>query len=366
MLVNRASLPQEFFDITSPRLLLQPEPQFLHARLMKMAMSASFDLGGDLGLPIEGRSFGGNGAPYQTSPEEGRLMISDGIYDQAIMFVPELGKGPGHTIRMNRPSFQNTTYSQAAREVAPGATISVTPIALSSEQTSITIRRFAGPYDQANSRVAPLGVDRFDSKVMLHRAANIAGLNLKRDFDATLDFWGVKLFDQANTIVRPAGFAADNDHLAAGDGPMTWALLQSVERQMDEASIPYFPNGKRAMVLHPRQVEQLTLDPTYQRLTRYTPATNPFFNGTYVGAVGNWEIFKSVTLTKVTSSGGAQPQVYYGQAFGPGAIGAGVGEMPRAAYNTQDNYGETALVIWLFYAGFEVLDSRFIASVRTS
>jgi hypothetical protein len=102
----------------------------------------------------------------------------------------------------------------------------------------------------------------------------------------------------------------------------------------------------------------------YQRLARYTPSSNPLFNGTFVSEVGNWAIFKSTTLTSVTNSNSVK--VYYGQAFGPGAVGAGIGEMPRVAYNTQDNYGETALLIWLMYAGFEVLDNRFIMSVRTS
>jgi hypothetical protein len=85
-----------------------------------------------------------------------------------------------------------------------------------------------------------------------------------------------------------------------------------------------------------------------------------------VSSIGNWDIFKSTTLTSVASTGGALPTVYYGQAFGPGSVGCGVAQLPRIAHSTADNYGETALLVWLFYAGFEVLDNRFIASVRTS
>jgi hypothetical protein len=353
-LVNRASLPQEFFDFWSARLLVQPEPMYLHGKLLKMALSASLDVGGLLGMPISGRQFGGTGDPYQTDPEKGRLVLSDGLYDQSVVFVPELGKGPGHTVRINRPSFTNTTYTQASREVASGTTISVVPIAVSSEQTSVTLRRFAGPYDQTNTRVAPLGIDRFDGSVMLHRPAQITGLNLVRDFDRTLDKFGVTLFDNATTIVRPTGMTSDNSPAVAGDYPMTWSVLQSTERQLDDLNIPTFGNGKRVMVLHPRQ-----------RLARYERDINPLFNGTYVSSVGNWDIFKSTTLTTATASP-SNVTVYYGQAFGPGGIGAGIGDMPRVAYNSQDNYGETALVIWLMYSGFEVLDSRFIARITTS
>ncbi len=365
-LVSRATIPQEFFDTTSMRLLVQPEPMYLHAKLLKMALSASFDgNGGSLGLDIPGRVFGSSGADYQTDVEKGRLLLSDGLYSESVMFVSELGKAPGQTVRINRPAFANTTYTQASREVPANTTISTTPIAVGSEQTSITLRRFAGPYDSVNSRVAPMGVDRFDAKVMMHKPANIVSLNLKRDFDKTLDTFGVKLFDVATTIVRPAGFTSDNDHMEAGDGPMTWRMLQSMERQLDDLSIPYFGNGRRVAVLATRQIEQLTLDPTYQRLARYNEM-NPLFKGTYVSTIGNWDIFKSVTLTTVASTSGALPTVYYGQAFGPGAVGAGAGEMPRCAYNTNDNYGETALIIWLFYAGFEVLDTRFIGRFATS
>lgn len=362
-IINRASLPQEFFDTYSARLLVQPEPQYLHAMLFKMSLGASFDAGGALGMPIPGRQFGGNGAEY-ASATDGRLVLADGIYDQAVMFIPELGNGPGHTVRMNRPAYQNTTYTQVSREVGSGTAISTTPTKVGSEQTSITLRRFAGPYDPDQSSVAPYGIDRFDSSVMFHRAQQIVGANLVRDFDKTLDTFGVLLFDQANTIVRPSGFAADNDHVLANDGPMTWSLLQSTERQLDEANIPYFPNGKRVLVLHPRQCEQLGYDPTFQRLVRYYGSMNPAFQGTYFGSIGTWDLFKSNTLTKITNTNSVV--VYYAQAFGPGAVGAGAGNMPHVAFHSNDNYGEAAYVIWLWYAGFEVLDTRFIASIRTS
>jgi len=362
--VQRATLPQEFFDITSAALLIQPEPQYLHAKLFKMALNASFDVGAQLGLPIGDRLFGASGQPYQANPETGRLNLSDGIYDQAVMFVPELGNSPGHTVRINRPAFSNTTYTQASREVASGTTISTTPIAVDSEQTSITIKRFAGPYDSANTRVAPYGIDRFDGSVMQHRPAQIVGLNLKRDFDRTLDHFGVLLFDNATTTVRPTGMTSDNSAAVAGDFPFTWKLMQSTERQLDDLNIPYFPNGKRVQVLHPIQCEQLSTDPTFQRLARYDNNFNPLFKGTYYNSIGTWDIFKSTTLTTATATP-SNVTVYYGQAFGPGAVGAGAGEMPRTAYNTQDNFGETALVVWLWYAGFEVLDSRFIARITT-
>ena len=119
------------------------------------------------------------------------------------------------------------------------------------------------------------------------------------------------------------------------------------------------------MIITPTQAQQLTDD---RQFAKYAAANqsvdyNPLFKGNYFATVGNFDIFKSPQLTK--NSGGATP-VTYAQAFGPGMIGLGAGNLPHTAYNTQDNYGETALVVWLWYAAFGVLDNRFGCSLRTS
>jgi len=359
--INRATLPQEFFDITSTNLLVEPEPQYLHAMLIKMAMSAAFNPDAMLGMP--GRTFGSNGADY-LSAEEGRLALSDGLYDQAVEVVPELGKGPGHTIRLNRPTFEDTSYDESDRVIAASQTISTTPIAVQTDQVPITIKRQAGPYSSVQGNVAPYGVDRFDGSFMLHKPAQIVGRNLKRDFDKTIDSQGVKLFDTGSTTVRPSGMTSDSTPAVAGDYPMSYRVVQAVEKDLDVKNIPYFGNGKRAMILSPLQTEQLSLDADFNRLAKFHENFNPLFRGSYWRSVGNFDIFKSNTL--LAPQNGNSVPVHHGQAFGPGAVGCGMGELPRTAYSTQDNYGETALVIWLWYVGFGVLDNRFITSIRTS
>ena len=54
--ISRATNPQEFFDVTSSLLLIKPEPQYLHARLILSALAMKLGDGGmDMGLPIDGR-----------------------------------------------------------------------------------------------------------------------------------------------------------------------------------------------------------------------------------------------------------------------------------------------------------------------
>src|SRR5690349_1066415 len=97
-LVNRATLGAEFFDITSARLLLQPEPQYVYAKLWKMALAAALSMAS--GISFRG-DIGSEGAPYVTA-ESQRANYEDPIYANTIQVVTELGNVPGHTVRMNR------------------------------------------------------------------------------------------------------------------------------------------------------------------------------------------------------------------------------------------------------------------------
>ncbi len=56
--IDRASLLQEFFDTTSPRLLKQPEPPYIYARLFLDALAASPPSVDALGRPNEGWGMG--------------------------------------------------------------------------------------------------------------------------------------------------------------------------------------------------------------------------------------------------------------------------------------------------------------------
>ncbi len=359
MTISRATLPQEFFDITSDMLLVAPEPQYLHGQLIKMALGASLNPGDMSGISPD-RGVGSKGADYGTV-EQDRLFMSDPIYGEAVKLVPELGKGPGHTIRINRPVFANTTYTQASRLVATGATISTTPVDVTSEQVNITLSRFAGPYSASASAVAPLGIDKFDARLPVHSLVKVQGKHLKRDFDRFIDAVGVVLFDLPTTIVRPAGFAASADSTIAGDAPLDYETLTRVEKTLDEANVPMFPNGKRVFVGHPRQIQQLKNDPTYLKQAVFDKSVNPLMTS-YVSTVGNLDIFVSNTLSTESST----VTIYRGQAFGPGMVGIGAGNLPHVAYSTADNYGEQSLVIWLWYAGFQNLDVRFGVGVKTS
>ncbi len=100
------------------------------------------------------------------------------------------------------------------------------------------------------------------------------------------------------------------------------------------------------------------------RLGAVVVPMNPLFKDTYVAGVMDWHIFKSNTLTRSTNS--SSVPVHYAQAFGPEAVGWGLGDMPKIVPNSNDNYAQTVLAIWLAFMAFGVLNENFLYSLRTS
>ena len=358
--ITRASLPENFFDITSSMLLPQPQPQFVHCELWKSALSAS--LGGISALGLPGRQISGAGADPGMFEQE-RLRLADPISSAAVKVVAELGskRAPGHTIRVNRPHFPTTTYTLASRTIPAGSTISTTPIDLSMEQVAITLLRLAGPY---RNTVQPYGIDRFDAGMGVHNLAALVGGHLKNDFDRFIDAVMVALLDGGSTALYPTGMNAVDDALAANAFNMDFDLLVRVEQEMDEGNVPVFPNGRRVIIVTPKQAAGLKLDPMFQRLVRTFPQVNPVLASSYIGSVGKFDVYVSNTLTQTDNS--KSVPIQYGQAFGPGVVLSGVGALPRVAFSTNDNFGEHSLVIWVMYAGFSLSDNRFVVSVRST
>ena len=368
-IINRASLPEEFFDVTSATMLVQPEPQYFHALLAKMSMASAMmlSIGGGLGLP--GRAIPDTGAAY-TPPQAGQLLLAnlDAPMAQAILTVAELNAQVGHTVRLNRPKYGSGGFSLAAREITSGAAISTAAIDLSSEQTAITLKRYGGPFDPtANGNagaVAPFALDRFDASRSVHSIAQVVGTHMQRDFDKWLDTVIVTLMNSGATTLWPQGFSADAASQQAGDMPMDIDLLFRGVESLKLASIPVFPNGKYRAVIGPTAARQLKGDPQAAQYVRYDPTVNPVFQASYLGSIAGCDIFESTTLVATPNAQGVP--VTTSQMFGPGLIGMGWGRLPNVVFSTDDNYGESAKLVWLGYAGFTVADSRFAIQMHTT
>lgn len=354
MTVSHVTLPANFFDITSPKLLTQPEPQYVYAQAVIAALGADV-AGTDGGMGHIGREITGSGAAYVDLNAD-RLMLANSVMTN-ILTTPVEGSFvgmAGTTVRFNRPKYEDTTYTQASRMIGPNSTISTTPIGITSEQAAITLATFAGPYDQTNARVAPYGIDKKSASLGVHSLSKIVGAHLKRDYHKTLDSFINALFNLGTAFY--AGDATTEATLgAAGANWLTLDTLFKLEATMNTANLPRFADGKRLLTLPPMGVRQLKADSDWKLASQYFKEVNAIF-ATYIGTVGQFHIVESTTLTTTTNA--SSNTVYYGHAICPGGVGVAAGNPAEVAYSNDDNYGITAKVIWTGDHAFAELDNR--------
>lgn len=360
MPVSRVTLPEEFYDITSAKLLVQPEPQYAYANLMLSAIAQDLNVPETLGLQLPNRQVGGVGAPYSTA-EQDRLELAKDLPGEVFATKADFMGGPGHTMRFNRPKFTNSTYTEASRVIGTASSISTTPIEVGSEQVALTIKRYAGPYGAA--AVQPYAIDAFDAQMGVHNLAKLVGTHLKRDFHRWIDAVWVSLFDLASSTIYPNGFAADNDITAKGQAPLTYEQISRTSRAQDEANLPTFANGKRLMVVSPTGKKQLKDDPQFARYAEFHKEMNPLFPG-YFASLPEYELAVSTTLSQPLN--GSSVKVHRAHAIAPGVALAGMGAPPAVVPASDDNYGQQAKVIWLAFMAFGLADNRFVTSVRYS
>lgn len=373
-IVNRASLPEEFFDITSGKVLVQPEPQYIFAVLAKMALGSAMMLAaaGQLGIS-PARAIPDTGLQY-TLPGADRLNLAqpDPQVSNVILSVAELGTPQiGHTIRINRPRYGSGGFTLAAREIPSGATISTTAIDLQSEQVTVTLKRYGGPYDPNAGNVAPFALDRFDSSRSVHSIAQVVGTHMQRDFDKWADTVVATFLSAGTTTLWPNGFSADSQSANQGDMPCDIDLLFRGYETLKNGNIPMFPNGRYRAFISPTSARQLKNDPQAGSYNRYdvnglNPVTAPggMPQTGYLFSFTGCDVFEATTLPATANANSIN--VTTNVMAGPGMMALGAGSLPYVTSSTDDNYGESAKVIWLAYIGWNLADARFGVQLHTS
>jgi hypothetical protein len=373
-LLDRAGIPAEFQDLTTERMLRPPRPQFFHGTLIKGAIAAqTVKMAESMGLPLPGRSDFKMGANIPADVF-GSLVLNDpsGLFG-AVRYYDEFDRmggmtNPGHAIRINRPVYPSSTYTYSSRQIPSGTTISTTGQAIQMEQVEHVLTRIGGPY--ASSAVTPYVLERFDLERSIHNAAQMVGEYMQFDIDSVFDSIGVTLFDAcASTgIVRPDGMTDNNTPTATTGGsfPFTYDLLAKLKTTMVSSPSYTRPlaNGNYALLLHPRQVQQLKTDSAYQRLAQFhKEGINPLFMGSYQFTIDGFDVYQSSTLT--TASNTSSVTIYYGQAFGEQTIGVSCPRKPEIVPSAQDNYGESIPLVWLANFAATLLDNRYVFRVTT-
>jgi len=362
MTASAVTYPSNFFDVTSPKLLKQPEPQYFWAMLLAAAEAKS-TLQNVPGIGLPGRQAASGGLAYASELDRLQLAAASEC-SEAISVEESLGRGPGHTIRINRPAFSGGGYTEAYRQIGPSESISVTPIDVSGEQTTITLKRVIGPFASGGSVPQPYAIDSMDAQLGVHKLSDIVALHLRRDRMVYIDTVLNSYFNEASVLVfvNPS-FTADNDYTSDQAGQLNAETLFRVEESLATRHIPSFSNGRWKMALHSRALRQLKTDSVYAAYAKDHTEKNPLFPG-YVATIGRLDLYEVNTVGSASNS--SSVTVYKNVAFGPGMVGYGVGKRPTVQPSTDDNYGETGKVIWCAYEGITCLDDRFAVSCRTT
>lgn len=373
MSLSRLTLPANFQDQISRRMLTAPVPEFFWNRLLDLA-STQFDL---QSVPASAMGLSPDRAPVDQGASVAdiaqlQLMVNDNSGQAAVWLVSDelAADGQGHTIRFNRPVFSGAGYSISARRTAAGQQISTTPIDLSMESTYLTLERLNGPYDSANTRIAPYAIDRRDSKRSIFSLAQLAAQNLKYDrakltdsvVNALVDAITASTINSSLNAVFPGRGrkTAKAQLLAPGDAEMDLETLLRAERTLVNRNVRRLPNGKYMAVLTPQQAMQLLLDADFREYakTGQSPdSKNPLFQS-QVFELPSISIYRSTTLTVDTSTV-AGNSIQQGVMLGAEALGYGRGEDVNVATSSADNFGNQALFIWQSMEAFGVLNNSY-------
>ncbi len=368
-LLNRLSLPQNFTDQVSGKMLTAPVPEFFFDKLLNLAgvRSSLEDLTpADMSIsPERGPSAGG----AQPAPlADLQLMLNDQSGQSEVFMVSTdcmPAPGVGQTVRFLRPSFTGNSYTIAARRTASGTQISTTPLNLGTESTYLTCERLNGPHD--GTAIAPYGIDRRDSKRSVVSLVGLAAQAMAYDRAKLVDTIHVAAVDAiiastGGTYVVPGrGRRTLNTQLTSpGSGEMDLETLLRAKRTLKNRSVPTF-NGKYMAVLRTEQAAQLQLDNDYRELAKTgqsDQSKNPLYGKGFIGEVANIMIYESSTLTQDTSTVSGNT-INQGIMLGREVFGYGIAEPVNVAFSTADNYGNQSLIIWQSEEAFGILNNTY-------
>lgn len=376
--VSRLTLPSEFTNPVNAALLIQPQPQFMYAMLLFQANAAAELRQGISSVgPNASRMFESSGFAVPdlgamqldlTDPEQRSSVMLRGAAITSLQFP---NAQPQEVVRIMRPTFVDSTYTEASRRTTR-ATISTTAQnILGNDTVSVQIDEFSGPYSNAASAVQPLGLEGFDLNMSpSHNLIERAMLDLRRDRMKTVDaILSTKMFAavQTSNYVYPGdpsqSLTTDNSAFTSqSDRTVDVETLQRSAKVLKDLGIPTFANGRYMAILSTRQVLNLKSSNGYQRLARYFPEKNPLFTN-YVASVDNIDIFECATNPTATANSTITVQL--GLVFGPGFVGYASAKPCEVLAADDTNFGRRVSVIWSAWEGSAVMDDRFAVTVRS-
>lgn len=365
MSLSRSNLPQEFKDKASKVGLVQPIPALPFARVLFSAVAqAQLSKALPEGIPA--------GAPGIFTLEQQQLML-DPIRSALIeVFDDYMGVGNANqTLTISRQVYAGGGYTIAARTATAEQATSLTPLIVTGETASLTLRIMEGPYGASGTAVQPIG---YSPQEVSGNPAKFGALAFNRlDYDRTKFLDSVlNSLAEANAVHMAAGdptdslngsvlaTVANNAFAVAGDRPMDCDTIARAAASLKSQSIPMFDNGRYAAFLTPKQVVDITRDPDFKRSAEQMEKTNILAQA-WKGSIHGVDIYEVSTLGTASNSSSVTYQK--GFMLGKGALGYAPGKPCTVEMNETTNFNKQYMFIWQAVEAFTRLDNRMGVSL---
>lgn len=353
-----ATVTQEFVDVLSQELLIQPDAQYVFATMANAARERA------MGLPdVRGESGAAANIEAAMGNAVGTIDRMGGPGSGTVKVVLD-PTTPGKTILIDRPVYLDGTFSEASRRLTEGTAIDVSaPLSPTLEQVSLTVREYGGPFDPGNSRVAPVGISDFVKRRARHDLLLYIGGLLRVDRNRFVDRVIVDLMLSSTNVTTPGDTALGS--LSEGDEPLDEATLARVKRRLLERSIPPFANGRYMLVISPQHEEDLRADDKFREITRYAVERGPLMSG-YLTSYAGFDICISSKIPTAAVGAGDAVTGVQAVAFGPECIGHGIGMDAEARRYASDDFGRQDMFAWLSHECWALLNSNMVERIVTA
>ncbi len=359
-------------------MLRQPEPQYFFAKLAMAGRLKKATMDAGLQTVQQFVSLAGEGAPVPNELDQ-LIRIADDQLPDAIFYNEDDTKSKGDSIRLQRVVFAGGGYSEDARRVQAGALTSEVGQSITTEEVSISLKQFEGPYNTAIGAVSPYEIPIFDAKKLNAQKSIIdtVSLQLNRDYMKWLDSVVKEYFYRTDNMTLPSGVA--NAAAFTNGGTKYFSLQQIAEakRTLRNREWAAFPNGRYACIVPTDFQTQMLQDPVWRELTRnnQNPAAqkNPIFG--FIGSYQDVDFYEvSNSSLKTYAPGATVPGTLGGTVaagvnlveailLGPGGVGMVSTGEPKPYFSDSTNFGKRGAVIWRADHGFQTLDDRAIQRI---
>jgi hypothetical protein len=373
--INRASLPADFLDHVdnSGLLLPQPEPHWCFAKVASAGRLAVSALNAGQQTSQQYGSIAGGG--MSISPTLDELIRFSDMYPGLLNVRNEFGLTKGDTIKFQRPVFSTGGATKAARAKSTTVPTSSTGMGITTEETTLSVDIYQGPYSETSGGVKPYEIAEFDAKYRASKVslASLVSLNLVRDHSYWLHYVIRNEFQSMTytTLANP-DYTDFTDFVAGGGQKWTAEMILRARKTLTDRNVQPFPNGRYIAYVPTGFNTDMLEDVDYREMSKVHQDGRNLLYG-YIGSIQNVDLFECSTLRTyaagTTPPGdktgliGANVAIATGFMCGPGAVGFGVAQNPHCRYHDDTDYGNVAKVIWQSAYAIDVLDVRNVQNM---